>query len=407
MLLYWIWLATRHGINEREKYLLVQHFHDPEDLYFAQADALKELGLRKEGLDALRDKDLAPAQKILDSCVNKDIRVCTFRDPDYPAKLKNIPDPPIVLYYKGNLSAMEDVPVVAVVGTRKSTPYGVKIARNMAYQLSGCGITVVSGLAEGIDGAGAAGAIMAGGPVIGVLGCGADRVYPSFNRSLYEQTQRLGCLVTEYPPGTPPYKWNFPKRNRIISGLSNGVLVVEAPKGSGSLITARDALEQGRDVFCVPGNLDMPTFFGSNALLREGATMATCSWDVAGEYEALYPGKVCPFEETDPSIVSATLEEIMPKVAQKAKTPAKNHSTDRKKEKKPVDKPSAPSYSDIHDSLSADERRITEVLRQGPCLADDVIARTGMSAAQLSSLLTMLQIKGIITKKPGNILALK
>ena len=407
MLLYWVWLSMRTAVTEREKWLLLQHFHDPEDLYFAEEEGLRELNMRPESLASLLDKDLSAAQKVIDDCVNKQIEICTMQDPQYPVRLKNIPDPPCVLYYKGDLGCMTESLCIAVVGTRKATPYGLKMARKIAFQMASCGAVIVSGLAEGIDGAGATGGIMANGNVVGVLGCGLDRVYPAFHKNLYEQTRHSGCLISEFPPGTPPYKWNFPKRNRIISGLSNGVLVVEAPKKSGALLTARDAAEHGRDVFCVPGNLDMDTFVGSNALLREGAIMATCGADVIGEYAALYPDKLSLSRGHEEPIELDQAEIPLPKVAERGKTPAKTGHKDRKTEKKPVDKGTVPPYSDIQASLSPEEARLVELLRAGECLADEASIRCDIPAAKLAGIVTMLQIKGILVKKPGNILALK
>jgi len=407
MLIHWIWLATRPGLNDRQKLALLQHFHDPEDVYFADGGAFAGLELSEEACEALQDKQLAPAQAILDGCTDLDIRICTYSDAAYPARLKNIPDPPLVLYYKGKLPDFDSVPTIAIVGTRKASGYGMNTSKRMGYQVAKCGAIVVTGMAEGNDGAGASGALMADGIVVGVLGCGADRVYPSFHRSLYADTLRKGCLMTEFPPGTLPYKWNFPKRNRIISGLSNGVLLVEAPERSGSLITVRDAAEQGRDVFVVPGNIDVDTFAGSNALLREGATAVTCGWDVVGEYVHLYPEKVRPFTGGRYLSAEPVQEKPMPMVAQKPISPHKTPNSGKMKEKKPVDKMKTPSYSDIDDNLSETEKRIVSCLSGGECLLDALIAQSGMAAAEVSSVLTMLQIKGIVVKKPGNIVSLK
>lgn len=400
MLIHWIWLATRQGINDRDKASLLEHFQDPEDLYYAPDSAFDTFP--EEARAALTDRDLSGAEKILSDCMEKDIRICTYRDAAYPNRLRNIADPPLVLYYKGKLPELDSLPCIAVVGTRKATAYGVKSARQMAYQIAQCGGLVVTGLAEGIDGAGATGALMGGGTVVGVLGNGADVVYPAFHRGIYEDTQRNGCLLTEFPPGTPPYKWNFPKRNRIISGLCCGVLVVEAPQKSGSLITARDAAEQGRDVFVVPGNVDVETFVGSNALLRQGATPVTCGWDVISEYTHLYPGKV-----RQPGVLKMQPTESQPMVAQKPLTLKKEPSAARKKDKKDIDKAASPSYSDISDSLSPEEKAIVSALQSGESLKDAIIAQTGLSAAKVSSLLTVMQIKGIISAKPGNIFCLK
>ncbi len=395
MLIHWLWLATRPNMSDREKFGLLQHFQDAEDIYFAEDYAILPEAVR----DSLQDKDLKEAEGILAACAEKNIRICTIQDAAYPAKLKNIIDPPLVLYYKGNLPEFDAQPTIALVGTRKSSAYGYNVARRMGYQMAQSGAVLLSGLADGIDGAGAIGGLTAGGTVVGVLGCGADVVYPAKHKALYADVQQRGCLISEFPPGTPPYKWNFPKRNRVLSGLSNGVLVVEAPERSGALITARSAAEQGRDVFAVPGNIDMPTFMGSNALLREGATMVTCGWDVVSEYAALYPGKV--------QQGLAQPEKELPQVAEKPLYPEKHRDSDRKKEEKPIDNGAAQPYSDIRGDLPENAQKILDVLQKGQCHADDLAARCGLTASQVSGMVTILQIKGIVMKKPGNILTLK
>ena len=407
MLIHWLWLATRQNLNDWEKATLLQHFQDPEDIYFADSAAMEALGVKDVALLSLLEKDLSPAEQILAQCAQKDIRICTMQDAAYPARLKNISDPPLVLYYKGNLPDLDNVPAIGLVGTRKASAYGMKTSKNMGYQIAKCGAVLISGLAEGNDSAGATGALMAGGTVVGVLGCGADVVYPARNRSLYADTQRSGCLLTEFPPGTPPYKWNFPRRNRLISGLSCGVLVVEAPERSGSLITARQAAEQGRDVFVVPGNIDVGTFTGSNGLLREGAVAVTCGWDVVGEYAHLYPGKVRCYAENKVLSVGTSVERKPLMVAQNTRSPEESPVFDGKKEKKPIDNGKSQSYSDIHNALSEEDRLILSVLQKGDCLPDDVVAQTGLPTAKVMSALTLLQINGIIIKKPGNILSLK
>ena len=179
-----------------------------------------------------------------------------------------------------------------MVGTRHASPYGMTTAKKMGYQITKCGGIVVSGMAYGIDGMAMKGALTAGAPVVGILGCGAEMVYPPSNRPLFSDVENYGCIMSEFPPGTPPVKWNFPKRNRIISGMSCGVLVVEAPEKSGALITARCAADQGRDVFVVPGNIDVPTFVGSNRLLRDGAIAVSSGWDILSEYQMQFPDKI-------------------------------------------------------------------------------------------------------------------
>ena len=267
MLIHWIWLAHRPGVSDRMKVRLLQHFREPEDIYFADGEAYRHVeGMTAEAAEGLKDKNLTAAEDILESCRREGLHILTFQDAAYPSKLKNIADPPILLYYKGQLPDLDALPVIGVVGTRKASAYGMQTAKRMGYQIGKCGGIVVSGMAYGIDGMAMSGALTAGQITVGVLGCGADIVYPLSNRALFRDVQQYGCILSEFAPGTQPARWTFPKRNRIISGLSDGVLLVEAPEGSGALITARRALEQGRDVFVVPGNIDQPGFVGSNQL---------------------------------------------------------------------------------------------------------------------------------------------
>lgn len=419
MLVHWIWLATRPGISDRTRASLLEAFEDPEDIFYADPGRFAALeALSAEAAEALQDKNLTHAEEILAQCEEKRIHILTLRDAAYPQRLKNIPDPPAVLYYRGRLPDLDGTPAISVVGTRKASAYGLGAAKRMGYEIASCGGIVISGVANGIDGCAMQGALTAGGAVVGVLGCGADVVYPVSNRWLYADTERYGCLLTEFPPGTPPYKWNFPRRNRIISGLSCGVLVIEAPEQSGSLITARLAAEQGRDVFSVPGNIDMPTFVGSNQLLRDGALMATCGWDVLREYEALFPGKIRRYEGSrtqaaypDEVARAAEIEEKpMPKVAQKPSLPAKKQNPKPKNDKKAIDNGENSPYSDLNEtlpSLNPQEKAVVSALAGGQRLVDDVIAETGISAGKMLGLLTLLEIKGVIRRLPGRYISLK
>ena len=415
MLIHWIWLATRPDMQDWEKLEVLSHFRDAEDVFFADGESYRTVeNLPQKAYTALCDKDLAVARSILQDCEDLGIRILCYQDAAYPARLKNIADPPLVLYYKGRLPDMDSAPVIAAVGTRKCTPYGIHVARKMGGQMVRCGAILVSGIAEGIDAAAMSGALTAGGTVVGVLGNGADVVYPAVNRSLFADTERYGCLITEFPPRTPPYKWNFPKRNRIISGLANGVVVIEAPKGSGSLITARQAADQGRDVFVVPGNVDKPTCVGSNALMRDGAIPVSRGWDVVGEYRHLYPEKVRPdFANITPAGFDGEVMKEEPeqlKVAQTARIPVKTRPSDRKKEKKPIDNGAKQPYSDIRDTLEGlndTEKTIAKLLLKGERLVDDVIAESGLSAAAVLATLTVMEIKGIVVRMPGKRVALK
>lgn len=419
MLIHWIWLSIRPSVSDRVKVELLRHFRDPEDIYFAAGDAFEHIeAVTQEAADSLRDKDLKAAQKILNDCAKYNIHILTYRDAAYPGRLKNIPDPPVVLYYKGNLPDFDGEPLIGVVGTRHASAYGLGVAKRMGYQIAKCGGTVVSGAAAGIDSASMQGALTAGGGVVAVLGCGADVIYPPSNRALYRDTERYGCLLTEFPPETPPNGRNFPKRNRIISGLSCGLLVVEAPEKSGSLITARLAADQGRDVFAVPGNIDVPTFEGSNRLLREGAILATSGWDVMGEYEARYPDKI--HRENAPARQAGYPDEVeraagqngkkSAPVAQKSRVSGEKPAPEGENDKKAIDNGASSPYSDVNKpkvALSGLEQSIVDALDSEPKLVDDVIAETGLGTAKVLSALTILEIRGIVKRHPGKRISLK
>ncbi len=406
MQLHWIWLATRAGLGDRGRMLLLQRFADAEDVYFAETGEYARVeGLSPEAISSLQEKSLAEAEQILADCQRENIRILTWQDALYPKRLKNIADPPVVLYYKGTLPQVDALPCIAVVGTRGASAYGMSTAKRMGYQIAACGGITVSGVAFGIDAMAMRGALSAGAPVIGVLGCGADVVYPASNRALYADTQRQGCLLTEFPPGTPPIGWNFPRRNRIISGLSCGVLVVEAPEKSGALITARQAADQGRDVVVVPGNIDVPSCKGSNALLRDGAIAVSSGWDVISEYQDRFPGKITE-NRTDSrqTAYPDELEEQPLQVAQTPKVPEKKHRKSIFGKKKEIDNTPSSPYIDADKPrpvLSADEETLLSFIGADGALVDDVISDAGLPAGQVLAMLTMLEVKGVVARLPG------
>lgn len=415
MLVHWLWLATRPGLSDRNKAQLLRYFRDAEDIYYADAEACSVAeDLSQEARDALLDKSLSRANSILEECNRKNIHILTYQDAAYPSRLRNIADPPMVLYYKGILPDFDNLPLIAVVGTRKATPYGLTTAKRMGYQIASCGGVVVSGIATGIDAMAMQGALSADRCVIAVLGCGVDVVYPASNRSLYADTERYGCLLSEFVPGTEPMKWNFPKRNRIISGLCCGVLVIEAPERSGALSTARHAAEQGRDVFVVPGNIDMPSCVGSNALLRDGAIMVGSGWDVMSEYAAQYPDRIQ--DRCKPGRQLAYPDEIqrlaekpetqLPKVAQKASIFGRG----KEKKKKEIDTEQSSHYIDAEvkrPPMTEQEQTILALVQQGKTLVDDIIADSNMPAGAVLAVLTMLEVKGILKRLPGKRVELK
>ncbi len=406
MLVHWIWLATRPGVSDRQRVALMERFADAEDVYFADRAALSAVaGLPDGAREALLDKNLTEAERILAHCAKTQIHLVTLRDAAYPEQLKNIADPPAVLYYKGMLPDFSAQPVIGVVGTRKASLYGMSSAKRLGYQIGSCGGIVVSGMAYGIDGMAMRGALSSGQMVVGVLGCGVDVVYPRSNRDLYADLAARGCLLSEFPPGTPPAAWNFPKRNRIISGIACGVLVVEAPEKSGALITARCAAEQGRDVFVVPGNIDVASCAGSNALLRDGAIAVSSGWDVVSEYEARFPGKL--HRSPGGTMQNAYLDEAdraerEARVAQKV-VPVKNKQPARRQtDKKAVDSAETAPYSDKYaESLTGDERTVAALLTEGTLPLDDLIDRAAIPTSRVLAALTMLRVKGLVDLLPG------
>ena len=290
---YWLWLTELPGLTNQTRLALLRHFPTPEDVYYADPEeVLLTEGITREQAKLLEDKDCSGADRILADCQQLDLDLLTIQDAGYPNRLRNIYDPPCLLYVRGRLPAFDDEASIAVVGTRDCTPYGVSCAEKLGYGLAAGGAVVVSGLARGVDSAALRGALRAGGTVTAVLGNGLDVVYPPENQYLYEDVAAAGALISEYPPGTPPEAKHFPVRNRIMSGLCLGTLVVEAPARSGALITAGTALEQGRDVFAVPGPIDAPASVGCNRLIRDGAGLVSDAWDILGEYEPRFPDKL-------------------------------------------------------------------------------------------------------------------
>ncbi|MCD6574433.1 DNA-processing protein DprA [Candidatus Aerophobetes bacterium] len=331
---------------------------------------LKELGLSKETFSAPLEK-LSRISKIDREIVDfirkkipeinlkedfkliqeLNIKLITFEDSFYPPNLKTIFDPPFLIYLRGELKR-EDEKAVALVGTRRATNYGKIVAKRLARELARAGLTVVSGMARGIDTYAHEGALEEGGRTIAVLGCGVDIVYPPENRSLMEEIIKQGAVISEFSLGTRPFARNFPRRNRIISGLSMGVVVVEAPLKSGALITADFALEQGREVFAVPGAITSPYSRGNNRLIKEGAKVV--------------------------EDVSDILEELGISLVKKDET--------------------------LMDyQLSFEEKAVFDGLTSSPIHIDDIVEKSGFSAAKVADILTRLQLKGIVKELPGKL----
>jgi len=282
---YCIWLSGLPHIGSRKYVSLIKYFGSAKRVFESDRNELLKSGILNEKIvDIIVTKrDIDKIHRYLKKLKENDIKVYTIDEEEYPENLKNIYDPPPVLYVKGNLQA-SDVNSIAVVGSRKASDYGLKTAEKLGMELAEAGITVVSGMALGIDSAAHRGALKAGGRTIAVFACGLNFVYPRSGYNLAKEIIKNGAIISEYPLGIEAVPQNFPARNRIISGVSKGIVIVEANEKSGSLITANFALEQGRDVFAVPGNIGMPNSMGTNALIKDGAKLVTCVNDILEEY---------------------------------------------------------------------------------------------------------------------------
>ncbi|MBI5967449.1 MAG: DNA-protecting protein DprA [Deltaproteobacteria bacterium] len=331
---------------------LTEAFGSPEAVFKASSKSLALVeGIGPKVVAALRRFDWKDrVEREIRCAENLGARLVTWEDEEYPANLKEIYDPPPLFYVLGLLTPRDKM-AVAVVGSRYPTTYGKGAAERIARGLSVQGITVISGLARGVDSCAHRGALSAGGRTIGVLGCGIDIIYPPENRELFGQVVAQGAVISEFPLGTPPDSDHFPIRNRVISGLSLGVAVVEATIRSGSLITARFALEQGRDVYAVPGNVDSPRSEGTNRLIKQGAKLVTQAEDI--------------------------LEEILPL-----------------RDRPPLEEPPKPK-------LSEEEAKVFSVLSREARHIDQVIAQSALSSPKVSAILLSLELAGHIKQLPG------
>lgn len=389
---YWLWLASQTRVSPRAKAALIAHYGGAEEAFFAPSGAFSRLpGLTEREAAILENRDLRQVDAILSACHSQGIDVITMQDAAYPDRLKSIFAPPVALFVQGSLRGLEGTAAVSVIGTRSATPYGLKMGRRLAYEIVTSGGVVVSTLSPGVDEAAARGALLGGGPCVGVLGC----AHPERPNALYRDIAASGALISEYPPGTVTQRSFFRDRNRIAAGLSLAVAVVEAPSSSGALLFAAEALEQGKEIFAVPGNADAANSAGTNALLKQGARPVTCGWDVLADYERLFPGRLRPSRANLPEgSAPAPAEKVRPAPA---------------KEKKEIDKEKPKGYIDLRDQLSglsAQQLEIITAIGKGRQHIDDIIEATGYPAAKVLAQLTVLEIKGFISRSAGKRISL-
>lgn len=354
---YWLALLRTPGLGCRGiNRLLGLTGGDPEPLFSRQHPAHQEL--KPESIDYLKDPDWGPVEQDLRWREAAGRHILSNRDPRYPALLKEISDPPPLLFVQGD-PAVLNTPQLAIVGSRNPTPGGRQTATDFARFLATSGLTITSGLAAGIDGAAHLGALETDTPTLAVTGTGLDRVYPAHHRELAHRIAAQGALVSELLPGTPPVAANFPRRNRIISGLSIGTLVVEAARQSGSLITARMASEQGREVFAIPGSIHNPLARGCHALIRQGAKLVEQAEDI--------------------------LEELAPLLGSLISEPGTE-------EKNSADEPR---------KWDQEYQQLMSALDFNPTPVDLLIERSGLTADAVSSMLLLLELEGFVSAAPG------
>ncbi len=358
------WLALHHapGIGAMTCQRLLTELGSPAAIRRAPAGQLQSLGIGSQGIEALHAPDQAQLERALAWQEAPDNHIISLADSAYPALLRQIADPPAVLYAHGNPALLDSLQL-ALVGSRNPTPVGRQTAEDFARHLSLAGLVITSGLAAGIDAAAHSGALAAGKPTIAVMGTGLDRVYPARHRDLAHRIAAQGVLVSEFPLGTEPRPGNFPQRNRIISGLSLGTLVVEAAIRSGSLISARCATEQGREVFAIPGSIHNPLARGCHTLIRQGAKLVETAQDILDELGPL----------------AGAWASAAPAAGESGSIAAESRSLDA-------------DYVQLLDYIGYDQTSI-----------DTLVTRSGLTPAEVSSMLLQLELGGHVASSPGGL----
>lgn len=446
--LFWIWLAEALGAGNRDVKRLLQVYDGPYAVYHAEEQELAAVdGISDSTKAKLQGKSLERASQILDLCERQGIGILPYTHADFPSALREIKDPPLLLYYSGTLQPFDRRLCIGMVGTRRMSAYGLRSAYKIAYELASVNALVVSGMASGIDGVAAAAALAAKAPTVAVLGCGLDIVYPKHHGILMEQIRKNGLLLSEYPPATTPNRYHFPVRNRLISGLTQGTVVVEAGIGSGSLITAKDAIQQGRKVFAVPANLGSRGADGTNGLIRDGASLILSAADIinhyafshaetlrteqlpkaekASEADLQYLDRMGVIELTQrTSSAPRTVVQAVPEEKETKKPPKRAEgkaSRASARPKKPLpaqENASEPEQLSLGDLPTAAEPRprepvkapenlspiqlaVFEAIPDDRAIAMDALTALDYSSGDLIAALTMLEIMGLIHKLPG------
>lgn len=439
--LYWIWLSLKIGAGKGGFVELLSHFGSPENIY--DADVSELLPFKKSPRDpkiaALLDKDLDKAYNIEKYCSKKHIEILKYGEAGYPILLTNLKNPPVVLYAKGKIKDLDKKVCIGVVGTRKLTEYGRQSAYKIGYELASAGAVVVSGMALGIDSVAACGALDARGKTVAVLGSGVDHIYPPSHKRLADEIARNGLLLSEYPPLEAPTRASFPTRNRIISGMSQGTLVIEANERSGALITAKDAILQGRDVYAIPGNINNSTSNGTNGLIKDGASPVTCAADILENYRYIYRENIDMsallrvgsrselkagllaahgvdegdrnFEVPKNSAVSLLLHsqkrvdgETVNQMVGNTEYPQFENPPELKKIDKNADNGADEErYAEVLQALDKKYSDIFEAIPSGKSVGLADICSVGYDSRTVMSVLTTLELKGLVKILPGGL----
>lgn len=428
---YWLWLSLRISPGSAASDLVLSHFdYDAKEVFKAKPEALHAIAdLKPELADLLADKDLDETRDIYQWCIANNVGLLPYDSPLYPERLRRIPRAPLLLYYKGKLPNFDQNVCIATVGTRRMTEYGKRQGYVISRDLAIGGAIVVSGMALGIDTVCHRGSLDAGGHTVAVLGCGIDRVYPRENTELMEEIILNGTIFTEFKPGTAPIGSNFPIRNRIISGLSQGTLVIEADEKSGAMITARDALRQGRDIFALPGKVGEQNSYGTNSLIRDGAKMVTTAVDILEEYEYYYPHAI-HIERLPAFMPRFSVNPIKKKakVAAPSKPLAERKSRRSDEQDEPLMQPpelcselpdpiEEPLETETTEQVEANENDLPQstdwvgdeqlailaAMPKGQPISPDELAKGGFAMAEILSAMTILEVAGLVAILPGGL----
>ena len=444
-IVYWVWLAERCGYGNAYFARLYSLYKNPVDIYNLDNDEVMQLDKSFPSTlkDNLCDRDLTKARSICEYCEKSGIEILTFRDPRYPDSLRLISNPPTLLYCRGKIPNFNEKLCIGIVGTRKMSRYGREGAYRLAYELSSLNVCVVSGLALGIDATAACGAIEGGELTVQVLGCGVDVIYPKTHAKLREAVIKNGVLISEYPPFETAKNFYFPQRNRIISGISQGLFVAECKLDSGAMITAKIAFAQGKDLFAFPGKFGDPTAEGPNALLRKGAYAVLYTEDIIEKYNRFFneynkketAQKLKEARETAPDVLKVLAKYSIPdkceeneklnnvpvigskkKPTEEKQINAKKADAAEKTEEEEIVQLSAPIFEQTTQEplrapvktakdygLDEVNARVFDAIDCKSPVGLDAIVCEGLTTKDVVTALTMLEIMGLITSLPGGL----